>query len=221
MVDYKRVVETLRSYFKNKSFDGKRFEEARINALITEDVIASLQQDRMQLAWAQNVLKEIKDSFSHYRVEGRIKSIYSVIYKIINTDEAVETALSEGELPFSTEFKEMIFKESPMDTIGYKIICETEKQCYEVLHELSEMYQVIYFKDRIICPKQSGYRDLRIVVFMEIEDENTWLPVEFIIQSEYMYNKSNTGKQSHREVYPWKYDSELKLLSDEFQTIAL
>jgi (p)ppGpp synthase/HD superfamily hydrolase len=213
MVDYKRVVETLRSYFKNKSFDGKRFEESRINVLIAEDVIESLQRDRMRVSWAEDVLNEIKSFFPDCQVEGRIKAIHSIIYKVLNADDLVFKALSLGE----TIDVEKLLKEYPLDTIGFKIITKGEQQCYQVLNKISKIYSVTYINNRISKPKPSGYRDIRLVAFMEDPSDNSGLPLEIIIQSEEIYRQSKEGQQAHGVVYGWKYDPEMNSLPIEFK----
>lgn len=52
----------------------------------------------------------------------------------------------------------------PLDLLGCKVVVGSLRQQYEVADQLESFFTVVSYKDRILEPQKSGYRDLQFIV---------------------------------------------------------
>lgn len=113
-----------------------------------------------------------------YKLEGRVKSIYSIYKKMYNQNKS---------------FDEIY------DFYALRILVDTELDCYTVLGIIHEMFNSMpgRFKDYISTPKQNLYRSLHTTV---IGSEG--IPFEVQIRTWEMHAVAEYGLAAH-----WKYKS--------------
>ncbi|MCH5182888.1 MAG: bifunctional (p)ppGpp synthetase/guanosine-3',5'-bis(diphosphate) 3'-pyrophosphohydrolase [Oscillospiraceae bacterium] len=113
-----------------------------------------------------------------YKLEGRVKSIYSIYKKMYNQNKS---------------FDEIY------DFYALRILVDTELDCYTVLGVIHEMFNSMpgRFKDYISTPKQNLYRSLHTTV---IGSEG--IPFEVQIRTWEMHAVAEYGLAAH-----WKYKS--------------
>jgi GTP pyrophosphokinase len=115
--------------------------------------------------------KEKKD----VTIEGRAKYFYAIYKKIV-----------EQNRKFSDIF----------DLLGVRIICNSIKECYEVLGAVHSNYKLVpnKFSDYIANPKKNGYRSIHTVV--------QWnkMPLEVQIRTMEMHYEDESGVAAH-----WQY----------------
>jgi len=170
--------------------------EKQINIYTQADVIYRLQAGRLARYDKLKSLKEsIQSRFPDYRMEGRIKSLVSMLGKLL-----------EGRMI--------------LDAFALKIIVDTVEECYDMAEWLKRNFNVYEFEDKIKNPKANGYRDLNVII--EFDDDpdmgNTYL--EIIIQTNKMYVDAQT-RQAHNKVYPWKYRPEICGLPVEYRELFI
>ena len=128
----------------------------------------------------ENVRREMQTKLSEYgisfRIEGRIKSIYSVYKKMFNQSKTIDE----------------IF-----DFYALRVIVDTELACYTVLGIVHEMYKSIpgRFKDYISTPKPNMYQSLHTTVI-----GREGVPFEVQIRTWEMHHIADYGIAAH-----WKY----------------
>lgn len=113
-----------------------------------------------------------------YRLEGRVKSIYSIYKKMYNQNKS---------------FDEIY------DFYALRILVDTELDCYTVLGIIHEMFNSMpgRFKDYISTPKQNLYRSLHTTVI-----GSGGIPFEVQIRTWEMHAVAEYGLAAH-----WKYKS--------------
>ncbi|MBV1914052.1 MAG: RelA/SpoT family protein [Pseudomonadales bacterium] len=106
-------------------------------------------------------------------VEGREKHLYSIYKKMRDNRKS---------------FSEI------MDVYGFRIVVDTEDQCYRVLGAVHSHYKPIpgRFKDYIAIPKGNGYQSLHTTL-IGIHGA----PIEIQIRTQEMEAKANRGVASH------------------------
>ena len=106
-------------------------------------------------------------------VEGREKHLYSIYKKMRDNRKS---------------FSEI------MDVYGFRIVVDTEDQCYRVLGAVHSYYKPIpgRFKDYIAIPKGNGYQSLHTTL-IGIHGA----PIEIQIRTQEMEAKANRGVASH------------------------
>lgn len=52
----------------------------------------------------------------------------------------------------------------PLDVLGAKVVVSSLAEMYEVADRLEEFFPVVAYRDRILQPQKSGYRDLQFIV---------------------------------------------------------
>ena len=124
------------------------------------------------------VSEKLDENRIKYRLEGRIKSIYSIYKKMYSG---------------SKSFEEIY------DFYAIRIIVDTELDCYTALGIIHEAFNFIpgRFKDYISTPKPNLYRSLHTTV---IGKEG--IPVEVQIRTWEMHREAEYGLAAH-----WKYKS--------------
>ncbi|MGM9658888.1 MAG: RelA/SpoT family protein [Eubacteriales bacterium] len=128
--------------------------------------------------YKSKVAEKLDENGIKYKLEGRIKSIYSIYKKMYN---------------FSKSFDEIY------DFYAIRIIVDTELDCYTSLGIIHEAFNFIpgRFKDYISTPKPNLYRSLHTTV---IGKEG--IPVEVQIRTWEMHREAEYGLAAH-----WKYKS--------------
>ena len=136
-------------------------------------------QSRNFLEDAKNYIEEkLSENSIHFRLEGRIKSVYSLYRKMYT---------------FNKAFDEIY------DFYAVRIIVDTELECYTALGLVHEMFKSIpgRFKDYISTPKPNLYRSLHTTVI-----GRSGIPFEVQIRTQQMHEEAEYGIAAH-----WKYKS--------------
>ena len=134
-------------------------------------------QSRNFLEDAKNYIEEkLSENSIHFRLEGRIKSVYSLYRKMYT---------------FNKAFDEIY------DFYAVRIIVDTELECYTALGLVHEMFKSIpgRFKDYISTPKPNLYRSLHTTVI-----GRSGIPFEVQIRTQQMHEEAEYGIAAH-----WKY----------------
>lgn len=146
-----------------------------------EEVHASIDnkygQSRNFLEDAKKYIEEkLSENHIHFRLEGRVKSVYSLYRKMYT---------------FNKAFDEIY------DFYAIRIIVDTELECYTALGLVHEMFKSIpgRFKDYISTPKPNLYRSLHTTVI-----GRSGIPFEVQIRTEQMHEEAEYGIAAH-----WKY----------------
>ena len=130
----------------------------------------------------EDAKKYIEDKLTenniNFRLEGRIKSVYSLYRKMYT---------------FNKAFDEIY------DFYAVRIIVDTELECYTALGLVHEMFKSIpgRFKDYISTPKPNLYRSLHTTVI-----GRSGIPFEVQIRTRQMHEEAEYGIAAH-----WKYKS--------------
>jgi GTP diphosphokinase / guanosine-3',5'-bis(diphosphate) 3'-diphosphatase len=116
-------------------------------------------------------------------VVGREKHLYSIYQKM--------------------KYKHRSFHEI-MDVYAFRIISDSEDDCYRILGALHALYKPLpfRFKDYIAVPKVNGYQSLHTTLF------GMHVNIEVQIRTEEMENLANNGIAAH---WQYKDDSSLQL----------
>ena len=136
-------------------------------------------QSRNFLEDARNYIEEkLRENHINFRLEGRIKSVYSLYRKMYT---------------FNKAFDEIY------DFYAVRIIVDTELECYTALGLVHEMFKSIpgRFKDYISTPKPNLYRSLHTTVI-----GRSGIPFEVQIRTKQMHEEAEYGIAAH-----WKYKS--------------
>jgi GTP pyrophosphokinase len=150
-----RILYTGEANKLEKILEEKSREEVKALALIKEDIVKALDVNRI----------------GDYRIEGRIKSLYSSYLKIKNK--------GEGRLK---------------DRVGIRILTKTIADCYMILGLLHSKYKYIpeEFDDYISDPKPNGYRSIQTTINWRDK-----LTVEVQIRTFAMHEFNEFGPASH------------------------
>ena len=137
----------------------------------------------------ENVKSQVSNMLSHtgidFKLEGRVKTVYSVYRKMYNQNKS---------------FDEIY------DFYALRIIVETELECYTALGLIHEMFKSVpgRFKDYISTPKPNMYQSLHTTVIGK-----DGIPFEVQIRTNKMHQVAEYGIAAH-----WKYKSGEKASSD-------
>ncbi len=129
-----------------------------------------------------NIKEEIKEKLAEngfsFTVDGRIKSVYSIYFKMFNQHKSLDEIY---------------------DFYAVRIITKTELECYTALGIIHDTFKSIpgRFKDYISTPKPNMYQSLHTTV---IGKEG--IPFEVQIRTEKMHQIAEFGVAAH-----WKYKS--------------
>ena len=148
-----------------------------------EEVQASIDkkygQSRALLEDAKQFINEkLTENDIHFRLEGRVKSVYSLYRKMYTNNKA---------------FDEIY------DFYALRIIVDTELECYTALGLVHEMFKSVpgRFKDYISTPKPNLYRSVHTTVI-----GRSGIPFEVQIRTKQMHEEAEYGIAAH-----WKYKS--------------
>lgn len=136
-------------------------------------------QSRSFLEDAKKYIEEkLEENHIHFRLEGRVKSVYSLYRKMYT---------------FNKAFDEIY------DFYAVRIIVDNELECYTALGLVHEMFKSIpgRFKDYISTPKPNLYRSLHTTVI-----GRSGIPFEVQIRTQQMHEEAEYGIAAH-----WKYKS--------------
>ncbi len=126
----------------------------------------------------QDIEEKLTENHINFRLEGRVKSVYSLYRKMYTQNKA---------------FDEIY------DFYAVRIIVDTELECYTSLGIVHEMFKSIpgRFKDYISTPKPNLYRSLHTTVI-----GRSGIPFEVQIRTRQMHEEAEYGIAAH-----WKYKS--------------
>ena len=133
----------------------------------------------------QYIIEKLSENGISCRLEGRVKSVYSLYRKMYTANKA---------------FDEIY------DFYAVRIIVATELECYTALGLVHEMFKSIpgRFKDYISTPKPNLYRSLHTTVI-----GRSGIPFEVQIRTTQMHEEAEYGIAAH-----WKYKSGEKSASN-------
>ncbi|MDC0192929.1 bifunctional (p)ppGpp synthetase/guanosine-3',5'-bis(diphosphate) 3'-pyrophosphohydrolase [Pelagibacteraceae bacterium] len=129
------------------------------------------------------------------KIDGRIKSPYSIWNKIKNKN-----------IPF----------EQLLDIMAFRVITNSTRECYKCLGILHRQYQYIpgRFKDFISSPKSNGYRALHTTVMgpknkkIEIQFRSNVMNqiADFGVAAHWKYKDPNKINEKDTKEYKWMHD---------------
>ena len=124
------------------------------------------------------ITEKLKENGFSFTVDGRIKSVYSIYFKMYNQHKSLDEIY---------------------DFYAVRIITKTELECYTALGIIHDTFKSIpgRFKDYISTPKPNMYQSLHTTV---IGKEG--IPFEVQIRTEKMHQIAEFGVAAH-----WKYKS--------------
>ena len=126
----------------------------------------------------QIIAEKLKENNISFRLEGRVKSVYSLYRKMYSQNKM---------------FDEIY------DFYAVRIIVHSELECYTSLGFVHELFKSVpgRFKDYISTPKPNLYRSLHTTVI-----GRSGIPFEVQIRTEQMHEEAEYGIAAH-----WKYKS--------------
>lgn len=154
-----------------KYLDPIGYEEIRVSIeKKIEENVGFLQKAKEMIA------ESLDEQNISFRLEGRVKSIYSIYRKMYNQNKT---------------FDEIY------DFYAIRIIVKTELECYTTLGVIHEQFKSMpgRFKDYISTPKTNMYRSLHTTVI-----GHDGIPLEVQIRTEEMHEVAEYGLAAH-----WKY----------------
>ncbi len=165
----KQELENISLYY----LDNVGYEE------VHQEIDKKFGRSRTFLEEAKELLREkLTENNINFRIEGRIKSVYSLYRKMYTQNKA---------------FDEIY------DFYAVRLIVGTELECYTALGLVHEMFKSIpgRFKDYISTPKPNLYRSLHTTVI-----GHSGIPFEVQIRTVEMHEEAEYGIAAH-----WKYKS--------------
>lgn len=126
----------------------------------------------------QEITDKLAENGFHFKVDGRVKSVYSIYFKMYNQHKTLDEIY---------------------DLYAVRVITKTELECYTVLGIIHDTFKSLpgRFKDYISTPKPNMYQSLHTTV---IGKEG--IPFEVQIRTEKMHQIAEYGVAAH-----WKYKS--------------
>lgn len=185
----KQAEALLREVFLTKEIQSQlQVKSEYVKAVIQADCISQVQKERMEGLPKMKTLKtELERKFPSFRFVARVKSLASI-------------------------FGKMLKERTLADVFGITVIVPTIEECYYFRDWLFNNYKEFDREDRIMNPKNNGYRDLKLVVL------HSEVLVEFIVQTPEMYVDAHTI-QLHELAYPWKYHDVIRGLPSSYQQV--
>lgn len=121
---------------------------------------------------SRNFQKMIKENNIQAQIEGRVKTIFSIHNKITK--------------------KNILFSQI-LDTIGIRILVDTDEACYRSMVCILRNYPIMTsrVKDYIAVPKSNGYQSIHLTILYENH------PIEIQIRTYDMHVQAQYGRASH------------------------
>lgn len=162
-------------------------------AEVKNDVELKYGQNKDFLEEAKSqILDKLTEVGIKNKLEGRVKSIYSIYKKMYNQNKS---------------FDEIY------DFYAIRIIVDTELECYTVLGLIHEMFKLMpgRFKDYISTPKPNMYRSLHTTVIgrhgipfeVQIRTWEMHAVAEYGIAAHWMYKSGEVDKENIAEKLQW------------------
>lgn len=109
-----------------------------------------------------------------FEINSRLKSIYSIHKKIT---------------------KKKILYSQVLDTVGLRILVDTEKDCYQVMGVILKNWPILNnkIKDYIALPKRNGYKSIHLTII------ESGYPVEIQIRTKKMHHFAQYGLAAHHK----------------------
>ncbi len=160
---------------------------------VRQDIERKFGQNKGFLEQAkQSVSEKLEEVGIKYKLEGRVKSIYSIYKKMYNQNKS---------------FDEIY------DFYAIRIIVDSELECYTVLGIIHEMFNLMpgRFKDYISTPKPNMYRSLHTTVIgkrgipfeVQIRTWDMHAVAEYGIAAHWMYKSGEVDKENISEKLEW------------------
>ncbi|AHH12212.1 Guanosine-3',5'-bis(Diphosphate) 3'-pyrophosphohydrolase [Borrelia hermsii YBT] len=161
--------------------------------------------------------KEIKNFLSATKIE-REKKLYKG--KLIIEKElkkiGIDVVITVRSKHFYSIFRKMKTRNNNIaqifDTLGIRIICKKQKECYEILEIVHKVWKPIpgRLKDYIAIPKENKYQSLHTTV--RIPEDNQLIEIQ--IRTEEMDRIAKYGVAAH-----WLYKEQVELKADDISFI--
>ncbi|UER67393.1 RelA/SpoT family protein [Borrelia sp. BU AG58] len=162
--------------------------------------------------------KEIKNFLAETKIE-REKKLYKG--KLIIEKELKKIGIS-AEITVRSKHFYSIFRKMKtrtnnlsqiFDTLGIRIICKQQKECYEILEIVHKVWKPIpgRLKDYIAIPKENKYQSLHTTV--RIPEDNQLIEIQ--IRTEEMDRIAKYGVAAH-----WIYKEQIELKADDLSFIS-
>ena len=167
--------------------------------------------------------EHISDAKIEAKIDGRVKHLYSIYRKMTTQNKTLDQIY---------------------DLIAIRIIVENDKQCYESLGVIHEMYKPIpgRFKDYIAMPKPNMYQSLHTTLIgpqgqpfeIQIRTYDMHRIAEYGIAAHWKYKEGVNGKTSDneeekltwlRQILEWQHDMSdnkefMSLLKDDLELFS-
>lgn len=187
--DSAKAESLLREVFLTDEIQSQlKVTDEYVKAVIEANCIKQIQEERLAGLPKIKIFKEeLERKFPSFRFVARLKSLPSI-------------------------FGKMLKNRTLADVFGITVVVPTIEECYYFKDWLFNNYKEFDREDRILNPKENGYRDLQLVIMYQD------LLVEFIIQTHEMYVDAHTI-QLHELAYPWKYHDVIRGLPAPYQQV--
>lgn len=176
---YAPIAHRLGIYWLKSELEDRSFEIIDYNTYskIKSYIENLLEKKEEYIRFIENSLKEdLLQNNIKCEVNGRIKHIYSIYTKMQRKNVDLD---------------------SIYDFVAFRIITETEKDCYNALGVVHKLYKPLpnRFKDYIALPKQNMYQSLHTTVFGPGD-----VILEIQIRTQKMHEINEEGLAAH-----WRY----------------
>lgn len=181
----------MKTELEDLSFSVLQSDAARYIKERLQDIVPKSQKFIDEL---KEKVEEImrKEDFKNFKIESRIKGIYSIWEKTLNRGISIENIY---------------------DIIGFRIIVEDVGDCYRCLGIIHSHFKPIpgKFKDYIAIPKPNGYKSLHTKVIIpggykaefQIRTYKMHEEAEFGIASHWIYKEGSPISDSGLKIFSW------------------
>ncbi|AWG42588.1 RelA/SpoT family protein [Candidatus Borreliella tachyglossi] len=182
-------ISSLKTYLEDLSFKylyPKEYKEIKIFLAETK-----IEREKKLYKGKLIIEKELKQIGIDAKISVRSKHFYSIFRK----------------MKTRTNKLSQIF-----DTLGIRIICKQQKECYEILEIVHKVWKPIpgRLKDYIAIPKENKYQSIHTTV--RIPEDNQLIEIQ--IRTEEMDKIARYGVAAH-----WIYKEQVELRADDLSFI--
>jgi hypothetical protein len=123
--------------------------------------------------------------------------------------------------------KAAFIQKIPLDILGGTIICNTLVNMYSIMNYINHTFKIVSFRDRLIKPVSSGYRDIQLIIeykshLIELKIAHRWFQeIDKYEHKTYEIQRSIEARFKGSEVIPWAetfVKQELSLASQRMYT---